>query len=100
MPEADALALIQQEAVRKEVALTEQEQADLWQRSGGVPLAIVWSIGLMGLGGSVESVLRRLGQGQSDIARFCFAESVAQIRWRHAPQLLLAVSLFPFDASR
>src|SRR5215213_9457389 len=100
MPQADALALISQEAARKDVALVEEQQAQLFARTGGVPLAIVWSIGLMGLGGSVESVLRRLGSGQSDIARFCFAESVALIHGRDAHKLLLALALFASDASR
>lgn len=100
MPHEDTISLIQQEAVRKGVLLTQEEQEQLWQRSGGMPLAIVWSIGLMGLGGSIESVLRRLGSGQSDIARFCFEESVAQIRGRDAYWLLLALSLFATDASR
>jgi hypothetical protein len=100
MEHADTLALISQEAARKEVTLTEDEHEQLWLRTGGVPLAIVWSIGLMGLGGSVESVLRRLGSGQSDIARFCFAESLAQIHGRDAYWMLLALSLFAADASR
>lgn len=100
MAHQDALALIDQEAARKEVAATADEREQLWQRTGGVPLAIVWSLGLMGLGGSVESVLRRLGSGQSDIAQFCFAESVAQVRGRDAYWLLLALSLFANDASR
>jgi tetratricopeptide (TPR) repeat protein len=100
MAHHDALDLIVQEAARKDVALSQEEQAELWRRTGGVPLAIVWSIGLMGLGGSVESVLRRLGSGQSDIARFCFAESVAQVRGRDSEKLLVALSLFATDASR
>lgn len=100
MPHTDALILSAQEATRKGVTLTPDEHEQLWQRTGGVPLALVWSIGLMGLGGSVESVLRRLGSGQSDIARFCFAESIAQIRGGDAYWLLLALALFASDASR
>ena len=100
MPHEDALGLIEQESARKSVSLSREEQEELWQRTGGVPLAIVWSIGLMGLGGSIESVLRRLGSGQSDIARFCFKESVAQVRDRDGYWLLLALSLFATDASR
>lgn len=100
MPHQDALALIEQEAARKEVEVTADDREQLWQRTGGVPLAIVWSIGIVGLGGSVESVLRRLGSGQNDITQFCFAESVAEIRGRDAYWLLLALSLFASDASR
>jgi tetratricopeptide (TPR) repeat protein len=100
MPHEDALALVEQETARKGVALASDAQAELWQRTGGVPLAIVWSIGLMGLGGSIESVLRRLGSGQSDIARFCFGESVGQIQGRDAYRLLLALALFDASVNR
>jgi LuxR family glucitol operon transcriptional activator len=65
-----------------------------------VPLAIVWSIGLMGLGGSVESVLHRLGSGQSDITKFCFEESARQIHGKDAHVLLMSLTLFSSDASR
>ncbi len=100
MPHEDALALIGQEMARKGVSLTTEEQEQLWQRTGGVPLAIVWSIGLMGLGGAVDVVLHRLGSGQGDIARFCFEESVAHIRGRDAHKLLVVLSLFATDAAR
>ena len=100
MPEADALALIAQEAANKEIALPPDAPDELVRRTGGVPLALVWSIGLMGMGGSVESVLRRLGSGQSDIARFCFSESAARIRGRASERVLLALALFERSVSR
>lgn len=100
MPHEDTMRLIGQEAARKNVTLSADEQEQLWQRTGGMPLAIVWSIGLMGLGGSADTVIRRLGGGQSDIARFCFEESVARIRDRDAHKSLMALSLFASDASR
>jgi LuxR family glucitol operon transcriptional activator len=119
MPEPDAKALMMVEAARKNVALTIAADTaatddlsplaaspavavldDMYRKTGGLPLAIVWSIGLISLGHSVESVLRRLGSGHSDIARFCFAESVARIRDRDAYRLLLALSLFESHVSR
>lgn len=100
MPREDALRLMQVEAEAKGVTFTAVEMDDLERRTGGVPLAIEWSIGLMSLGHSIESVLRRLGQGQSDIARFCFAESMAHIRGRDAHRLLLALALFERSVNR
>ncbi|MBP1466187.1 tetratricopeptide repeat protein [Candidatus Chloroploca sp. M-50] len=100
MPRADALKLMQVEGAAKGVQLTAPAMDDLERRTGGVPLAIQWSIGLMSMGLSVEAVLRRLGQGQSDIARFCFAESVERIRGRDAHRLLLALALFERSVSR
>jgi tetratricopeptide (TPR) repeat protein len=117
MPEPDAKALMLVEAARKGVELalapesveSKVESAsmtsvavldDLYRKTGGIPLAIVWSIALMSMGYSVESVLRRLGSGHSDIARFCFAESVVHIRDRDAYKLLLALALFERSVNR
>ncbi|MEP7189486.1 MAG: tetratricopeptide repeat protein, partial [Roseiflexaceae bacterium] len=100
MPAPDAQALMLVEAARKNVELPAEITGDLYRRTGGLPLAIVWSIGLISLGHSIDSVLRRLGSGHSDIARFCFAESVARIRERDAYRLLLALALFESHVSR
>ncbi|GAB4198013.1 MAG: tetratricopeptide repeat protein [Roseiflexaceae bacterium] len=100
MPEADALALMQVEAEDRGVVLSDSAMKELYRRSGGVPLAIVWSIGLMSVGHSVEAVLRRLGSGQSDIARFCFGEILGHIRGRDAERLLLALALFERSVGR
>jgi tetratricopeptide (TPR) repeat protein len=94
MPYADAQALIELESTRKNVDLASDAVEALYRRTGGIPLAIVWSIALMSLGYRVESVLRRLGSGHSDIARFCFDESMASIRGHDAYRLLTALALF------
>ncbi len=100
MAHEDAQRLMQVESEAKGVLLAPAELDELERRTGGVPLAMQWSIGLMSLGHSVEAVLRRLGQGQSDIARFCFDESAARIRGRDAHRLLLALALFERSVQR
>lgn len=100
MPQSDALELMAVEAGHKDVELTTEARHDLYRRTGGIPLAVVWSIGLMSIGHSVESVLRRLGSGHSDIARFCFAESMASVRGRTAERLLFALALFERSVNR
>jgi hypothetical protein len=100
MPWADARTLIGQECDKKGVRLSEEETRRLYGRTGGVPLAIVWSIAQMGFGYGVDVVLSRLGQPTSDIARFCFEGAVERIRDKPAYNLLMALSLFAIDASR
>jgi tetratricopeptide (TPR) repeat protein len=100
MPHADAQALIALESERKGVSISADAAEDLYRRTGGIPLAIVWSIALMSLGYGVESVLRRLGSGHSDVARFCFAESVASIREQDAYRMLSALALFDASVNR
>src|SRR2546425_5819994 len=100
MPRIDAQALIELEAAHKGVELPADSIEDLYRRTGGIPLAIVWSIALMSLGYGVESVLRRLGSGHSDIARFCFEESMALIRDRDAYRVLAALAIFEASVNR
>jgi len=100
MPHVDALTLIELEAARKSVDLPADAIEDLYRRTGGIPLAIVWSIALMSLGYGVESVLRRLGSGHSDIARFCFEESIAHIHDRDAYRVLATLAIFEVSVNR
>jgi tetratricopeptide (TPR) repeat protein len=100
MPWEDARKLITHESGKKNVALGEAEERRLYDRTGGVPLALVWSIAQMSSGHSVESILRRLGNATSDIARFCFEGTVESIRHQPAHTLLMALSLFATDANR
>ncbi len=100
LSEAEALALIRSECEQKEVGLDEEDAKKLFNRTGGLPLAINWSIGLMGYGHTVDSVLARLGSAKSDVIKFSFQASVETIKDHDAYQLLLALSLFAKDATR
>ena len=100
MPSEDAQALIDLESAKKGVALTKDQSDKLFERTGGVPLAIVWCIGQMGYGYGIDAVLDRLGVPSSDIAAFCFTGSMEFVRGKPAHKLLMALSLFVTDGSR
>lgn len=101
MPPGDASALIAQECEEKGVELTPENVDLLYRRTGGVPLAIVWSIAQMGYGYGAEGVLRRLGDvGDNNIATYCFEGALQRIRSKPSYHLLLAISCFAIDASR
>jgi tetratricopeptide (TPR) repeat protein len=101
MPWLDAQKLIVQQAEEKKVKLTGEQAKRLYARTGGVPLAISWSIAQIGFGYPIRTVLRRLSQPHEDIARFCFEEALALIRkYPAARHLLLALSLFETGATR
>ena len=105
LPEKDGLALIQGECIEKNVSINPDDAKELYKRTGGLPLAIVWSVGLLGCSHSVKSVLAKLGSPASDIVKFCFEASVEAIRGdtaenQNAYKLLLALSLFAKDATR
>jgi len=115
MPWKDAQQLIKQECHKKGVfygdnldeiqeeisaQLSKDDAYHLYERTGGVPLAIVWSIAQMGFGYNVASVLARLGHPSGDIARFCFEGAVEQIQGKPSYILLITLSLCSDDASR
>lgn len=96
MPRKDALSLIAQECTKKGVSLTDEQAELLYRRTGGVPLAVVWSVAQMGYGYGVKSVLHRLGDAKGDIARFCFEEAVNRIKDKNAYILLVGLSLYTY----
>ena len=100
MEKEDAVDLAKGECIQKGVNLSFSEIDQLYERTGGVPLAIVWSIAQMGLGYSSDSVLSRLGQPTSDIAQFCFGGVTERIKTKPSYKLLMALTLFATDASR
>jgi LuxR family glucitol operon transcriptional activator len=100
MPKADGLALIQQECKEKGVTITDADALKLYKRTGGVPLAMVWSVAQIGYGYNVETLLRRLAQPTSDMARYCFEAALKHVRGQPAHRLLMALALFVPDASR
>jgi hypothetical protein len=99
MPWDDAEVLIAQECDKKGMILADEQVRKLYNRTGGVPLALVWIIAQMGLGYSVEAMLHRLSQRSEDISRFCFEGAIERIRNTDAYKLLMALCLFATDAS-
>ena len=67
-------------------------KALLVKRTGGIPLGIVWSLGLIRGGKPAEKVLLELGNAKSKIAEFCFEASMEAIRGTSAYKMLLALA--------
>lgn len=100
LPWENAHTLIEQECCAQGIQLSQGEQRKLYEATGGVPLALKWSIAQMGFSCSLETVLDDLFEPGGDIARRCFEGTVGLIRDTPAYPLLLASTLFPKDASR
>ncbi len=100
MSEAESLALIEREEQRQQVALTKQQKRQLFERTGGVPLAMVWTIAQIGYGYDVDIALSRLGDNQEDVAQFVFGTAISLIRNTSAFDTLMVLSLFPHGVRR
>ena len=90
-----ALDLIEKEVQEREVNMSREDALTLYQHIGGIPAALVYAIGQVASGYSVETVLSRVAQASGDVARFCFEGSVGPLRGQQAHHLLMATAMFP-----
>ncbi|MEL7039095.1 MAG: tetratricopeptide repeat protein, partial [Cyanobacteria bacterium J06592_8] len=98
LSEVDGLALIQHEAQEKGVQLELCDRLQLYQKTGGIPVAIHYAMGQLASGYSIAEVLQQLQQSTGDVAQFCFAHSVQPLRGKPAHFVLMALTFFPASA--
>lgn len=98
---AEAEKFIQLECEKRGLAFDNEETATLlFERTGGLPLALEWSIAQIALGFGETATLKRLIDPSEDIARFCFKTAVDSLLNTPAYKLLLALSLFEVEGGR
>lgn len=100
LPLIEAHKLIEVEASDANIDLEEKEVEQLYQATSGLPLAIVWSLGLLNLGYSIETIVQKLDSGESELAHYCFDRVIASIRSSDAYRLLAALTLFETSVDR
>lgn len=101
MDALDATALIDQLCSEKSVTLNSSQKRLLFEKTNGVPIAIVWSVARMAFGYSVDATIMRLTSRQfdHDLVQFCFAGVIDLVRDKDEFNVLLALSLFESSAS-
>lgn len=90
-----ALNLITMEAQEKEAEISSEQTFDLYRHIGGIPAALVYAVGQIAGGYSLKTVLEKVRQAGSDVARFCFEGSLGPLRGQPAHRLLMAIAMFP-----
>lgn len=81
LSETEAIELIKDQCKVRDFTLSSHQMKTLADRTGGIPLAILWSIGQMSAKGwGPDAVFRRLADaGQSPVLDFLFKESFERI---------------------
>lgn len=100
LPKLQGLQLIKQNADEMCIELTEDQATALYEATGGIPVAIVYAIGQIASGYTVQTVLERVKSAVGDVARFCFQGSVEPLRETPAHHLLMAIAMFPKNPVR
>ncbi|MEL6439089.1 MAG: NB-ARC domain-containing protein [Cyanobacteria bacterium J06621_8] len=99
-----SLALIQQEAEKKDTEITSEEAEAFYQFFGGIPVALIYAVGQRHMGHSMEMILGELDPSEpklsADLSEFLFENSIAPLRNKPAHYLLMAMTLFYHPPSR
>ena len=95
-----ALNLMKMEAQEKEAEISSEQALDLYRHLGGIPAALVYAVGQIASGYSLKTVLEKVPQAGSDVARFCFEGSLAPLRGQPVHRLLMALAIFPKPPQR
>lgn len=95
LSQEESLMLIEKEIQEKEAEINGTQALNLYHHIGGIPAALVYAIGQIASGYSVETVLERIPKSDGDVAHFCFESSLEPLRGQPAHHLLMAMAMFP-----
>jgi hypothetical protein len=101
LDETTAKELVRMECERHQLVMSSEQATMLLRSTGGLPLAIIRSLGRMAWRGSnVETEIQHLSDPQNEIYDFCFAKTIALIYRGDAYQLFMSLAVFATDISR
>ncbi|MEP0806509.1 MAG: tetratricopeptide repeat protein [Chloroflexota bacterium] len=102
LSEEESAALLKWDAQQKNIHLTETQNKQLIDLTGGLPLALLWVQGQIAvLGYSVTQVLDRLSLDSNiPILQYCFNHSWNLLKEDNQKKLLLILALHPEAVSR
>lgn len=107
LPQEDGLALINHEFEEKLIKpnlsneshqvqdLSSEETVQLYEKTNGIPAAIVYAIGQLAYGYQLEDILNRIAEATGDVARFIFSDSVNSLKEQPAHKILMTLALLP-----
>jgi hypothetical protein len=99
--ETTANELIRMECERYSLEMSNDQIGMLFRRTGGLPLAIIRTLGRMAWrGSSVEVEVQHLNDSQNEIYDFCFAKTIALIYRGDAYCLFMSLAIFAADTKR
>lgn len=95
LPKPQGIDLIMQKTFESELNIDIKSANKIYDATGGIPAAIIYTIGQMSYGYSLDAVVDKVKNASEDVARFCFKSSVDAIKSKPSYELLLSISIFP-----
>ncbi|MEX0270120.1 NB-ARC domain-containing protein [Leptolyngbyaceae cyanobacterium UHCC 1019] len=101
LSEPESLTLIQQHIQEKQIQVHSEAMQcthqQIYQQTGGLPTAIIYTIGQLAFGYPLNHVLTD-AIPMEQMSRYCFESSIAPLRGQLSHQVLLTISLFATPA--
>lgn len=96
----DTAALVAHELAAKGLDSSAELEAQVYDCSGGVALAAVWSAGQIAYGFDLEALREAVSNPDGDVVEYIFSNAIVRIRGTDGYRLIMAISLFPTDVAR
>ena len=100
LTEKESLQLIVNQTLEKGVHLSPEEAQELYQKTSGIPAAIIYAIGQLATGYLFPDVIAQITEAKGDVAHFCFQSSVTPLVGTAAHLILMALAIFSHTATR
>lgn len=96
MSEEDGLLLIRQQSEERNLNISSNESKNLFQAAGGIPLVIMYTIGLLSYSfeSDINTFLKDLKIANSDLTQFLFQKEIEEIKGEPSYYALMAISIF------
>ncbi|MEM8808494.1 MAG: NB-ARC domain-containing protein [Cyanobacteria bacterium P01_G01_bin.38] len=98
LPVKAGIAFLQAQAQAQALNLTEAQLKHLHKQTGGLPLAMVYCLGMIATYGISPEDLDYTQLASGDVARHCFDTSIERLRGQNAHALLMAFACFQHPA--
>ncbi|MEM9164709.1 MAG: NB-ARC domain-containing protein, partial [Cyanobacteria bacterium P01_F01_bin.4] len=98
LPVKAGIAFLKAQAQAQALSLTEAQLKHLHKQTGGLPLAMVYCLGMIATYGISPEALDYTQLASGDVARHCFDTSIERLRGQNAHALLMAFACFQHPA--
>ena len=96
----DSFRLIEQRTLEKGIKLTQSQADSLFTSLSGIPLALIYAVGQLAIGYTLETIVERRSSTTKDLCYYCFKDLVEPLRGKPAHKLLMSLALFPHSSDR
>ncbi len=99
LSELEGLNLIKHHCQHKQIAIADQEAQELYQKTAGIPLAIVYAVGQLNYS-SLSDATAKLNCPKNEVIKYCLEGAITSLKGQLGYQILLVFGFFSQSVAR